>query len=402
MEPRQSTTPFGRRPLSLAMVASQTIAKECPHGVAVHKWQVFRAICEGRELLNVSERALSVLNALLTFHPETTLAGQGDLVVFPSNQQLALRAHGMAPATLRRHLGVLVEAGIVIRRDSPNGKRYARKSADGAIEKAFGFDLSPFVARASEFERLADNVRTERRAVHDLRERITLARRDIVKMIVAAQDAGIPGNWAARHADYVAVMKRLPRTANSATLAPIAGDLDRLAEQIRIILEKHVNLQNMNANESHSEHHIQNSNPKPTFESEQDFQGSLAASVKQTPPGPDRHRRTFPLALVLQACPDIVDYARNGIASWRDLRATIDLVRGMQGISPSAWEDACAIFGDDDASTIVAAILQRGAAIKSPGAYLRGLTEKGRQESFSPGPMIMALLRSHVQALRRA
>ena len=62
-------------------------------------------------------------------------------VVFPSNRQLSLRAHGMAPATLRRHLAVLVDAGLIVRRDSPNGKRYARKDGAGGLTKAFGFDI---------------------------------------------------------------------------------------------------------------------------------------------------------------------------------------------------------------------------------------------------------------------
>src|SRR5215204_7344184 len=52
-----------------------------------------------------------------------------------------MRAHGPAAATLRRALAQLVETGIVIRRDSPNGKRYARRGQGGQVEQAFGFDL---------------------------------------------------------------------------------------------------------------------------------------------------------------------------------------------------------------------------------------------------------------------
>ena len=126
MQPRLGTTPFGRRSLSLAHVASQAIAKERPLDKVVHKWTVFRAICTAKARLGLTERALSVLDALLSFHPETALTGE-NLIVFPSNDQLALRAHGMPPSTLRRHLAVLVDCGVIIRRDSPNGKRYARK-----------------------------------------------------------------------------------------------------------------------------------------------------------------------------------------------------------------------------------------------------------------------------------
>ena len=94
MEPVLPTTPFGRRTLSLAQVASQMVAKQRPPEAAAHKWKIFRALCTARARLGLSERSLAVLNALLTFHPETVLTGD-DLIVFPSNEQLALRAHGM-------------------------------------------------------------------------------------------------------------------------------------------------------------------------------------------------------------------------------------------------------------------------------------------------------------------
>ena len=56
MDPHPSTTPFGRRPLSLAMVASQVAAKARPPNTTVHKWQIFRAICEGKAAIGVSDR----------------------------------------------------------------------------------------------------------------------------------------------------------------------------------------------------------------------------------------------------------------------------------------------------------------------------------------------------------
>src|ERR1700733_9282808 len=265
MQPHSSTTPFGRRSLTLAHVATQANAKARSSEKAVHKWQVFRAICTAKARIGVSERALAVLDALLSFHPETTLSGEG-LVVFPSNQQLALRAHGMAPATLRRHLAALVDCGLVIRRDSPNGKRFARKGQGGDITLAFGFDLSPLVARAEEFEAWAEGVRNEERAVKLVRERITICRRDIAKMIATGLEGNVPitgrngAGWPEIHAVYRRILARLPPSATRLELEPIAKDLSLLADEVLRVLENHLKTQNPSGTESQTERHIQNSN----------------------------------------------------------------------------------------------------------------------------------------------
>jgi replication initiation protein RepC len=95
--------------------------------------------------------------------------------------------------------------------------------------------------------------------------------------------------------------------------------------------------------------------------------------------------------MVLEACPDIVDYARGEIRSYRDLLTTAAIVRPMLGISPSAWEEAGITMGETQAAIVVSAILQRGVAIKNPGGYLRNLTRRAAAGQFSMWPMLMAL-----------
>ena len=108
------------------------------------------------------------------------------------------------------------------------------------------------------------------------------------------------------------------------------------------------------------------------------------------PPPP----RTYPLGMVLQACPDIIDYAKGGeTSSWRDLASTASTVRSALGVSPDAWAQALDAMGEHDAAIVIAAILQRGDEIKSAGGYLRVLTAKARAGEFSLGPVLMALLR---------
>ena len=192
MQSHTPTTPFGRRTLTLAHVATQMAASARPPDKVVHKWKVFKAVCVARPRIGVSERALAVLNALISFYPDTTLTGEDDLIVFPSNELLCLRTHGMPASTLRRQLAALVDAGLIVRRDSPNGKRYARKGRGGEIKLAFGFDLAPLVVRAEEFEGMAQEIEAETRAIKLAKERITLCRRDIAKMIATGIEEGVP------------------------------------------------------------------------------------------------------------------------------------------------------------------------------------------------------------------
>ncbi len=410
MQSRSPTTPFGRRSLTLTHVASQMVATARPPEKVVHKWKIYQAICAARPRLGVSERSLSVLNALLTFHPETALTGEEDLIVFPSNRLLSLRAHGMPASTLRRHLAVLVDAGLVVRRDSPNGKRYARKNDTGEIERAFGFDLSPLVVRSEEFESLAAAVETEARALKLVRERITLCRRDIAKMIATGIAECVPTRrggqgpayWQEVHAAFRAIVGQIPRTATRQQLEPIAEELSQLADDVLNLLETHVKSTNPSANESQIERHIQNSNPDHSTDLEPSLQQGRAASAEPIPQPSRVAEGSYPLGMVLNACPDIVDYAKGGISSWRDFLATAAVVRSMLGISPSAWEEARTVMGEMQAAVVVACILQRGTAIRSAGGYLRGLTRKAEAGEFSLGPILMSQINSRLHEKRRA
>jgi len=406
MQTSQSTTPYGRRPYSLALMETQIVAQSCPAETTAHKWQVLDDIRKSKDAIGLSDRTIAVLNALLSFHQETTLTGGEPIVVFPSNKSLAQRANGMAENSLRRHISVLVFLGLIFRRDSPNGKRYARRGEGGEIEEAFGFDLSPLVARAAEFKRLAAEAAAAERALHALRDRITISRRDIDKMIATGLYEEAPADWCAFSEAFEGLNRRVPRNATMGMLKPMADALDRLVEEIRMALQTHIKTTKMSGNATQDEGHIQNSTQNPIPESELGLSRKTGATIEshhetheQIEPKPkqDHPQRSFPLPMVLDACPDIAEHAPTGINSWRDLMATAALVRPWLGISPSAWEEAIEAFGPEDAAVVLAAILQRSSLINSAGGYLRNLTEKARAGAFSLGPMLMALIRANLQ-----
>ncbi|ARM14753.1 MULTISPECIES: plasmid replication protein RepC [Rhizobium] len=433
METGSITTPFGRRPMTLGMLASQVMAGEIKPDQSVDKWKLFRALCEAKPLLGISDRALAVLNALLSFYPKNELAEENGLIVFPSNVQLSLRTHGMAEQTVRRHLAALVEAGLLLRKDSPNGKRYVRRDRAGEVNDAFGFSLAPLLARAEEIEQLAAEVTAERLHVQRLRERITLCRRDIAKLIEAAIEEEVEGDWQSLHLEFRELIEGLPRSPTTAQLEQLLDELTALRADILNRLEIRVKATKQRGNASHIERHIQNSNPDSTSELEPRFDTKQGARAEQdngrgavTPeegrseairsdnrPGRQVVRpggrddagglKSFPLGLVLQACPEILAYGPDGvIRNWRDLMTAAVTVRSMLGVSPSAYEEAASVMGAENAATVMACILERGGHINSAGGYLRDLTRRSEKGEFAIGPMLMALLRANAPAGRKA
>ncbi|ANM14967.1 MULTISPECIES: plasmid replication protein RepC [unclassified Rhizobium] len=415
MESEYVTTPFGRRPMSLGMLLKQRRGEAIEAGTRRNKWKLFRSVCEARAGLGVSDRALTVLDALLTFFPDDELSGEKGLVVFPSNMQLCLRARGMAAATLRRHLAGLVEAGLISRKDSPNGKRYIRRNREGGVDEAYGFSLAPLLARATEIETIAARIAADRQMLRALKERLTICRRDIAKLVSAAIEEAVPGDWEHVSSMFHALLQRIPRTATLESLQPILEELETIRLAVIKTLESREKTQMTSTNESRIERHIQNSNPESTSESEPGLETGQEAERDEPRTGSREPGiagkdgegsraiaranaggwKSFPLATVLQACPDIVDYGPGGaITSWRDLMTAAAIVRSMLAVGSSAYEEAALVMGPENAAAVMACILQRGGNINSAGGYLRDLTRRAERGEFAIGPMLTALLRA--------
>ncbi|WP_312948758.1 plasmid replication protein RepC [Agrobacterium sp.] len=394
MQPVNVTTPFGRRPMTLDLMKRQVASAQIQSGKTADKWKVFRDVCEARGMLGVQDRSLAVLDALLSFYPETELRQGDQLIVFPSNASLSVRAHGMADATLRRHLAALVGAGLIVRKDSANGKRFARKGRSGEVQDAFGFDLSPILARAEEFAHLAQEVAAERAKFRRSKEALTICRRDVRKLVSAAIDEEADGDWHAVEEVYNELVARIPRSPTTDELNSLLDEMQMLRAEVLNLLETLDNLNNISGNADHFERHKQTSNTNSLNEFEASSEKELDPKLGVKTAKPNVELKAFPLGMVLRACPEIVPYGPSGvIENWRDLMSAAVTVRSMLGVSPSAYQSACEVMGPENAAVAIACILERAQHINSAGGYLRDLTKRTALGEFSLGPMLMALLR---------
>jgi replication initiation protein RepC len=392
------TTSFGRRTPSLAQLAAETRTK-LEAGRAsepVHKWRLYRTLTEAKAAFGLPDGTLTVLQALLAFHTETALtldSKDPSIVVFPSNRELSIRANGVPESTLRRHLARLVAVGLIARRDSPNGKRFARRGGEGETT-AFGFDLAPFIASKGRIEAAAAQIRAHAARLRMLREKITLLRRDCAGAIAALGEAGAEQveEFAAELARLSAPIRRAPREKVEAC----AGDLEVLADRLDTVLAAigiTVVNEEIGGFGAQNERYIQNQN-QTAHDSEP--ASEKAGGESGVTPAPVR---TFPLSLIVRTFPTLADYARGGrIGRAGDLVDAANLARSALGVSPDAWRDAQEAMGQGDAAIAVAAMLERAGEITSAGGYLRALTAKARAGEFSTGPLVMAQMKRNAAA----
>lgn len=377
-----SLTPFGRQPVTASHLAARALA-DAPvaHDLTPGKWAILRDLTAARRDFAITDRALVVLSALLSFYPRDTLTRDEALIVFPSNAALSERAHGMPEATLRRHLAALVGAGLLVRHDSPNGKRYAVRGDDGALSLAFGFDLRPLLVRAPEIAAKAADARALVARCKRLRERIRLALRDIAKLLEWLAPTGLADGALPE------LSRKFRRKLDEDALVRLATEAEALRQTLanRAIVPHET--AEMSACDCQNERHQQRSE-KDSYESEEsDEQASPSLALSAASPP------ALPLGLVLKAAPDIVPYARHGLDSWSDLLATAEAVRPMMGVSPDAWAQARRFMGPVGAAIALACMLQDIARLRSPGGYLRSLSQKAAEGGFNVGAMVMALLR---------
>ncbi len=386
-----STTPFGPRPVTATLMKRAQEAQrpvDVPH---IDKWALFRDLCTARHAYALTDRDLTVLNALLSFLPGKALSDNDSLIVFPSNKALSDRAHGMAESTLRRHLAALAHAGIIQRHDSPNGKRYCARGQGGDVVRAFGFDLRPMLVRAKDITHAAAEAQAAADRLRRVREEVVILKRDALKLCIYGQEIGAQAPWEAYERQLLDIHKQLRRKTPADVLEGLCVALRRLMTAINGALQT----KEMDGSDAQNERHHQNSNKDSSV-----FEPCLGKaggeiSPDQEPVEPlerQRHEPNLPLPLVLKACPDILPYVQDDIRHWHQLVAAACFVRGMMGISPDAWTQAQRAMGPEVAAITVVAMLQRVADIKSPGGYLRALTRKATDGAFSPGPMVMSLL----------
>jgi replication initiation protein RepC len=348
--------------------------------------------------LDRSERQL--IECLAVCFGEQQLAH--GLLCWPSNTQIEKKT-GMCERTIRRTIVKLRERGLIVMRDSANGKRFPISNAEGEVIDARGFDLTPLHARAVEFAERARALDIEDRVRRQLRDDLTAARNALLDLCAEDPSGG--------YAEILAHAKIVPRPSKVATPEEYAAAIEayvELAEDAREIRYRSDPSTQTAGSAGHPGRHSEQ-NPKPSIEDcNTPRHGSLPPSDQlddsrieafRESKGVDVRRserttlgtadRAIPkdLALWLAACPELAEW---GTVTTIERAATLgaQFIRAC-GLARHAFEAVAMRLGIVNAGLLGLFVVQRhadgeqsgGTPIRSPGGLFVMLAreiERGR------------------------
>ncbi|TCS57254.1 replication initiation protein RepC [Primorskyibacter sedentarius] len=333
-------------------------------------------------------------------------------IVWASNAYL-MEQTGFSLSALKRHARRLAEIGVLAFKDSPNGKRWGRRDADGVIVEAYGFDLSPLSARVDEFEAMYAHLQAERELCQRLKRQITVVRRMIRARIEAAVSGALRGPWSQLTSMFESLLARLPRrNTASEGLAQLLGFFKELQERVDVAYLKATGasevVDNTRETRGDASKKPKELDPKEftngphilitkqlesvtSNSSENEEAAVVVPDMSQAGQGDSdlekwvaevRNKRSaVDLPTIMQACPEFASWARNMggfLNDWGDLHRVAGQLRPMINISEHAWNVAQDRLGKQVATAALALVFEKHSAgeVTSPGGYLRGMVEK--------------------------
>lgn len=341
------------------------------------RWRCLTLIQQARSELGLRDRDIAVLRGLLSLLPPSSWGK--DMTIFASNRVLSSRCDGVEERTLRRRLNHLSEAGLVVRKSSPNGKRYRTCDEDGATVLTFGIDLGPLCVRFDEIETLAEQAE---RAARNRSSLISQIRHRIWEIAEQELDIGADVLETAR----LALRRKLS-----------ACQLKAILESVRALKPTH-SPSDLSGSRGRIVRHIQNSD-KEDFEK---VAQSAAVARARTAPNPSIREFDLTLRECISSAKTARSLAPRPPETWRDIVSLAETLSPAIGIDAAALHCARATLGPLEASLAILGLVEAYPRIVRPAAYLAALTRRARHSRIDPVRMFRSLTRPPDRAVTRA
>lgn len=323
--------------------------------------------------LGLSASVISTLDAMLS----CLAPKRNHHTVFASNSTLTFRRNGISDRTIRRHAATLQEIGLLVRRDSPNRKRFTKHNRSEGKALRFGFDLSPLFDRLHEIAALAAEVLREREQIDYLRAKIR-----------AAANASLVDN----PNDSIAlnIFRILRRKLSLQDCEQILANLSITEVEAEAPDDQTPNLTTtMTDSDGQFVRHHHKSNKEHIDKEGPNLKKETLITDDEAP---------ITIPELITACPEAAQFSLRKIKTTHDVVAHARTLAPMIGITSQNYEAAHERLGPLRAAATVWAIMQFHDKIKAVGAYFRSITTGSKNEGFSPEKLIRRLASSQCYA----
>lgn len=299
---------------------------------SIEKWIALDNIAVAAKHLGLNDRNISVLRALITFLPSKYISPAPlSATVFPSNNSLRMRLGGMPESTLRRHISKLVKSGLLVRHDSSNRKRFARRTGMGELI-GFGFDLSKLALKQREIERYAIKTKENKSILRSLKHELAALNQKLSEKLGATE--------------FVLGIKRLLRRQSSVEeiTAKIAETNNKLTQS---------NTTESSANDDRNERHIQTE----SISKKENRHKLVAATTSEV--GSNFFRKISEFTVYK-------DFYPADMTSWAQLADIVQKLSKMIGISDRDFSNSWMKLGKERMSYLILSIIESYDDLENP------------------------------------
>jgi replication initiation protein RepC len=357
----------------------------CPKPPAAEKdrrWILLDLAKTCRQRLKLRDRDIAVLRGLLSLMPAQARADQ--MVVFASNRVLIDRCDGIDERTLRRRIAHLQSVGMLVRRTSPNGKRYQLRDEHHQAQLTYGIDLAPLFHAQTQLEALADDCHREKLRLKLLQKKI----RDVLFHTVSDPATAL----------QLEAQRALRRTLSSAQLQQILTALEeatpiKLAE---VLQNPEPVAKEVTATDGQNDRHIQRSNINNLESESAENKTPEAKRDLAKPARQDESDISVEECLTLAKTAQTMSLAPP--KSWEDLIDLSATLAPAIGLQKDLVHQAEKHLGRHGCALAVLGLVEAFGRIRNPEAYLAALIKR----QLTQGLNLVGMFRSLVKPAQTA
>ena len=328
------------------------------------RFSLIEVVRKASTALGLKAPIIATLDALLSCLPPK----RSHNFVFASNATIAFKRNGISDRTIRRHVAQLAEAGLLVRSDSPNRKRFSKSDMSTGSVLRFGFDLSPLFKSYDQICSVAEDCAKQASHISFLRTKVRCAIARTIELDGISIDAEN-------------ALRALRRKLSAEELCSILDDLVSVEENQGTDCSTEMSTDaEMSATDGQNVRHHHNSK-KELIDSD------VAEKTE------DSHQRHHQISIgsLVGACKEAASYLQRPAESLSDVIGHARTLAPMMGIDSTTYRAAEDRLGELRTAVTVWGLLQMQGKIRQLGAYFRAITTGKRSAAFDPWAMIRTL-----------